>query len=194
MQISHMPTNNPVFSTEFLDTAVRLASLGASGFCIFAVISSSILLWRISTGTNEQAVRTVKFFMVMCVVMAVITAGSSYLSSSGSPKVVEAMKRDLATAVDGYYQIRHTSEIQQANLEKHRQRQKDYEKSFNDTIGAVHAGLELTAFIGKYGKQIREALTPFLNATTPHRVKEEEYVWPPKDLQLKNPVDGHSPS
>ena len=64
----------------FLDTAVKLASLGASGVCIFSVLCTLWVLVK-GGGREEGERRLISRYMTMCVIMTVIIASSSIVSA-----------------------------------------------------------------------------------------------------------------
>lgn len=59
-----------------LETLVNLASLGTSGICIFAIFWIGWLL-RKSTATQDvERQRSLRFFMVVCILISLISAGA----------------------------------------------------------------------------------------------------------------------
>ena len=67
--------------TVLLDTLVRLASVGASGICIFAIFWTGWLIMRLPAQADPEQHRTVRFFMVICVAIATVSAGSGILNA-----------------------------------------------------------------------------------------------------------------
>lgn len=63
------------------DLLVRLASLGASGVCIFAIFWTGWLITRIPPQADPERHRTVRFFMVTCVFIALVSAGSGIMNA-----------------------------------------------------------------------------------------------------------------
>lgn len=63
------------------DLLVRLASLGASGVCIFAIFWTGWLITRIPPQADPERHRTIRFFMVICVFIALVSAGSGVMNA-----------------------------------------------------------------------------------------------------------------
>lgn len=59
-----------------LDTLVKLASVGASGICIFAIFWIGWLILHPPQSPDPERHRTLRFFMGTCVVIAIISAAS----------------------------------------------------------------------------------------------------------------------
>lgn len=59
-----------------LDTLVRLASIGASGVCIFAVFWIGFILRKPHENATSQWHKSMRFYMVTCVLCAVIAGGT----------------------------------------------------------------------------------------------------------------------
>ena len=61
---------------ELLDTLVRLASLGASGISIFAIFWIGWLLLRLPSDADRERHKTLRFFMLVCLGIALISGGT----------------------------------------------------------------------------------------------------------------------
>lgn len=61
---------------ELLDTLVRLASLGASGISIFAIFWIGWLLLRLPSDADRERHKTLRFFMLVCFGIALISGGT----------------------------------------------------------------------------------------------------------------------
>jgi hypothetical protein len=61
-----------------LETLVKLASLGTSGICIFAIFWIGWLLSRPATSQDAERQRTLRFFMIVCVVISLVSAGTGF--------------------------------------------------------------------------------------------------------------------
>ena len=59
-----------------LDTLVKLASLGASGVCVLAIFWVGWLISKLDSTASVQQHRTVRLFMGMTIVIAVIAFAS----------------------------------------------------------------------------------------------------------------------
>jgi hypothetical protein len=60
--------------TELLNTLVKLAALGASGISIFAIFWIGWLLYRRADSGNLEEHKTLRYFMGMCLIVAIIAA------------------------------------------------------------------------------------------------------------------------
>ena len=79
---------------ELLDTLVKLASLGASGVCIFAIFWLGWLIWRLpSDATREQHV-TLRMFMIIAVIIAVISGGTGLVNAKFKSDELLQLKDD----------------------------------------------------------------------------------------------------
>jgi hypothetical protein len=63
-----------------LDTLVKLASLGTSGVCIFAIFWSGWLISRPETSKDVDKQKTLRLFMLFCVVILLISAATGFWS------------------------------------------------------------------------------------------------------------------
>lgn len=66
---------------ELLDTLVRLASLGASGISIFAIFWIGWLILRIPAAVDPQRHRTLRFFMLTCVAISLISGATGFVNA-----------------------------------------------------------------------------------------------------------------
>lgn len=69
-----------MFDNGLLETLVKLASLGTSGICIFAIFWIGWLISRPVTSLDKERQRTLRFFMVVCVVISLVSAGTGLWS------------------------------------------------------------------------------------------------------------------
>jgi len=106
----------------------------------------------------------------MCLVMAVVIAGSSYLGDELSAKQLPLVKNKLTDKEKEYDQLLKVSQAQERNLNKYRERQNDYKRHFANSLGGVRFVLD--AF--KTNKKIEE----FIAFVSPIEVSEEQYVLP----------------
>jgi hypothetical protein len=60
---------------QLMDTLVKLASLGTSGICIFAIFWIGWLISRPEVSRSAERQRTLRSFMVFCIVILVVSAG-----------------------------------------------------------------------------------------------------------------------
>lgn len=63
-------------SNELLDTLIKLASLGTSGICIFAIFWIGWLIMNPPQQSDPDRHKTLRFYMVTCIVIALISAGA----------------------------------------------------------------------------------------------------------------------
>ena len=64
------------FDAGILDTVIKLASIGASGICIFAIFWIGWVLRKPRDNATADDHKTLRFYMVTCVFIALVSAGS----------------------------------------------------------------------------------------------------------------------
>jgi formate hydrogenlyase subunit 3/multisubunit Na+/H+ antiporter MnhD subunit len=65
---------------DLLNTLVKLASLGASGVCIFAIFWIGWLILRLPSDAATERYRTLRHFMVVTVVIALISGAAGLMN------------------------------------------------------------------------------------------------------------------
>jgi len=78
--------------TGVLETLVKLASLGTSGICIFVIFWAGWLLFKSSDHENEEVQKTLRFYLVVCVVVAVISAAAAFWGSPSLHKKIRMLE------------------------------------------------------------------------------------------------------
>jgi len=68
--------------TNLLDTLFKLASLGTSGICIFAIFWIGWLLWKSPSRRSAQRELSMRIFMYVCIAIAVISLVTAIFSNS----------------------------------------------------------------------------------------------------------------
>jgi formate hydrogenlyase subunit 3/multisubunit Na+/H+ antiporter MnhD subunit len=79
-----------------LDTLVKLAAIGTSGICIFAIFWSG---WLIYKTTDAAKLETIKYFIAKTVVIAVISALSGGLNAAINVATIRKLEAEQAAAV-----------------------------------------------------------------------------------------------
>jgi formate hydrogenlyase subunit 3/multisubunit Na+/H+ antiporter MnhD subunit len=77
-----------------LDSLVKLASIGASGICIFAIFWIGWLILQLPPNADPERHKTLRMFMVICVVIAVISAGTGILSAMFNRDMIVRLERE----------------------------------------------------------------------------------------------------
>ena len=101
---------------ELLDTLVRLASLGASGISIFAIFWIGWLILRLPKDATRERHKTLRFFMVITVLIALIAGGTGFVNAKFNRDKIDELtttmgllqseydqyKEDAVAKIDGY--------------------------------------------------------------------------------------------
>jgi hypothetical protein len=82
-----------------LDTLVKLASLGASGVCVLAIFWVGWLISKLGPTASVQQHRTVRLFMGMTIVIAVIAFASGMANAWFNARVISNVKNESKLAV-----------------------------------------------------------------------------------------------
>ena len=85
-------------NTSLLETLVKLASLGASGICIFAIFWIGWLISRTPSGADPERHRTMRQFMAMCVAIAIIAGVTGYMTAQFRSETAEELFGKLDAA------------------------------------------------------------------------------------------------
>lgn len=96
---------------DFLQTLVRLASAGTSGICILAVFWCGFLLFRLPNDASRDRHRSLRYFMLMCLGIAVLSAATTFGAGYWDFKKVQALKSEntqLAVNLDRSQQTNST--------------------------------------------------------------------------------------
>ena len=78
----------------FLDTLVKLASLGASGICIFAIFWIGWLLRKPQEHTDAQHHKSLRYYMGTSVIIAIISATSGIANSKINAGINAELRRE----------------------------------------------------------------------------------------------------
>jgi len=77
---------------EFLDVLVKLASLGTSGICIFAIFWIGWLIWHPPANPDPERHRTLRFFMAVCVIIALISLVTGLKSAEFNADAIRTLE------------------------------------------------------------------------------------------------------
>ena len=78
---------------ELLETAVKLASAGMSGVCIFMALWSGYVIYKLPDNASKEKHRTVRQFMWICVLLSTIALTSGVANAYFSrEKIVVAQQ------------------------------------------------------------------------------------------------------
>lgn len=83
-----------------LDTLVKLAGLGTSGISIFVVFWIGWLIWKPVTKRSAQQERTLREFMIVCVIIAIISAGTAMLGNTRENNSLRDEANSLRNQID----------------------------------------------------------------------------------------------
>lgn len=81
--------------TGLLETLVKLASLGTSGICIFAIFWIGWLISRPGTSRDAERHRTLRFFMVVCIVISLVSAGTGLWSGHIDEQKIASLQKQI---------------------------------------------------------------------------------------------------
>jgi formate hydrogenlyase subunit 3/multisubunit Na+/H+ antiporter MnhD subunit len=79
----------------FLDGLVKLASLGASGVCIFAIFWIGWLIPR----TDADRAKTLRYYMGTCIVIAIISAASGIANAMFNAETIKGLQAEKTSLV-----------------------------------------------------------------------------------------------
>jgi hypothetical protein len=88
-----------------LDTLVKLASLGASGVCIFAIFWIGWLVLHLPAGKDPERHKTLRWFMFVAVVIAVISGASGFANAKFNADEISQLEKantELQSQFDEY--------------------------------------------------------------------------------------------
>ena len=94
---------------EFLETLVKLAACGTSGICIFTVFWCGRMIRKLPVGVSRDRHTTIRFFMVMCLAIGIISAGTTISAAYWDYKRISRLKSENTELV-------HQTEQQETNL------------------------------------------------------------------------------
>jgi len=90
-------------SSETLETLVKLAAAGTSGICIVCIVVSGIVILKTPENASAAKFQTIRFFIMSSVLIAVVSAASTFAASSLDAKARTSLKLDnqkLTTSLD----------------------------------------------------------------------------------------------
>jgi hypothetical protein len=82
------------FDSNLLDTLIKLASLGTSGICIFAIFWIGYLISRLAAPVDPGLVATYRFYMITCLLIAVISATSGGLNAYFNRQQIVTLRQE----------------------------------------------------------------------------------------------------
>lgn len=83
-------------SPDLLESLVKLASAGTSGICIFALFWSGYTLIRLPNDAPLNRHVSLRYFMAMCLLVSLISAGTTFGAGYWDYKRVAALKEEVA--------------------------------------------------------------------------------------------------
>lgn len=78
-----------------LETLVKLASLGTSGICIFAIFWIGWLIWKSEASKDVEKQRTLRFFMVVCFLISLVSAATGWWSGRMNEKKIAFLRNQV---------------------------------------------------------------------------------------------------
>jgi hypothetical protein len=91
-----------------LDTLVKLAALGTSGICIFGIFWIGYLILNPPEKPDPQRYDTLRFFMMTCIAIAIISAVASIFGAWNDKKQIAKSLAIVLKSKEGY-QLDHPS-------------------------------------------------------------------------------------
>lgn len=88
-----------------LDTLVKLASLGASGVCIFAIFWIGWLILRLPAEATPERHQTLRMFMIIAVIIALISGVTGLVNAKFTAAEISDLKEkneELGTQFEEY--------------------------------------------------------------------------------------------
>lgn len=85
-----------MLSNALLDTLVKLASLGTSGICIFAIFWIGWLILNPPSTPDKERHKTLRFFMIICAVIAVISAVTGITNAKFNADKISELEKQLS--------------------------------------------------------------------------------------------------
>jgi len=96
-----------------LDTLVKLASLGASGICIFAIFWTGWLIHRTPPDAGPEHYRALRHYMITTVLFAVIAGASGFMNARYNAERIGTLRTELEAAesrLQEYERLRATAQ------------------------------------------------------------------------------------
>jgi hypothetical protein len=117
-----------------LDTLVKLASLGAGGVCVLAIFWVGWLVSRMQPNASAQQHRTVRLFMGMTIVIAIIAFASGLANAWFNASVIAKVEQEGKVALAEQIKIKEEA----LKLEAETKNQfESYQKSAGQKIAAL---------------------------------------------------------
>ena len=77
-----------------LETLVKLASLGTSGICIFAIFGSGWLLWKSIRTKDKEGQKTLRFYILACILITLVSAAAGFWAGQIDAKQYDSLKKE----------------------------------------------------------------------------------------------------
>jgi hypothetical protein len=77
-----------------LETLVKLASLGTSGICIFAIFGSGWLLWKSIKTKDKEAQKTLRFYIGVCFLITLVSSATGFWAGRIDARQYDSLKRE----------------------------------------------------------------------------------------------------
>ena len=124
---------------KLLDPLVKLASFGTAGVCVLAVAYIGYSIGRLSDNAPEWKARLMGRYMQMCIIIAVICAGSGIANAyfnqakivkaqdeaQNAKQVAETAREEKAVAINDYQQLKQVYRAENLRINEERQQLTD---------------------------------------------------------------------
>lgn len=148
--------------SALLDTLVKLASLGASGVCIFSIFWVGWLLLRLPPDASPDRHKTLRFFMGLCGFVAVISAASGVANAMFNANTIadvrdekQAVERAFETFRDGAQEQLRKFQVMQAK-----------NREVAESLEIILAEKELLALEQRSDPQIQASIRTLRNSVS----------------------------
>ena len=103
-----------------LDTLVKLASLGASGVCIFAIFWIGWLILRLPADVSLEKHKTLRIFMIVVVLMALISGATGLANAKFNADEIAGLKQENGTLGSDFEKYKTQTAV---TIAKHKERE-----------------------------------------------------------------------
>jgi formate hydrogenlyase subunit 3/multisubunit Na+/H+ antiporter MnhD subunit len=88
--------------TGLLETLVKLASLGASGVCIFAIFWVGWLILQLPSDASTERHKSLRFFIVACVIIAVISGVTGLVNAKFNVDEITELSSEITNLTNKF--------------------------------------------------------------------------------------------
>lgn len=89
---------------EIDDNLVKLASFGAAGISVLAIFITGVIIYRLPNNVSKEKTGMLKYYLVACLIFALLTAASGILNALFNKAETEAKEAEKAEVVRQYEQ------------------------------------------------------------------------------------------